>query len=226
MKMLGLSFKMYASESTDEMYPPLAPYDDLWIFDVKTMYPEYLDDLSLLVSKDDPDRDSLLAEFDAMQESGEMDWERVNRIAARRFVYFPWAVDDPADLPELAAARHRISTADYDADLENGPDGKTFFRMREGVERFLLTDLFSPDPSSETLSQIPIIMETKITGMSDDSHVLYSDGHVDLYRGQNYSIPLDDLMAVLYPNGMSEVDLRKTFDLMYPHGVPRIDSDD
>jgi len=119
------------------MYPPLAPIDDLWVFDLTTMYPEYLSDLRILVSYKDPDREELVVELQAMKESGEIDWDRVHRIAAKRYVYFPWAVTNTTDFSALVEAREGMSDTEYDSDLELGDE--RFYRLREGIERFLVT---------------------------------------------------------------------------------------
>jgi len=90
---------------------------------------------------------------------------------------------------------------DKDIDLNNvgmgGVDagngkGDTLFRLREGIERVLITDINNPGASASAQSHIPVMWDTvstKPAGAGVDfnhvpggANVLYLDGHVDLIR--------------------------------------------
>lgn len=71
---------------------------------------------------------------------------------------------------------------------ENAGNGKsdTIFRLREGIERFLITDINNPGASARAESNLPILWDTvttSVTGGVDYNHapggsnVLYMDGH-------------------------------------------------
>ena len=54
LKQMGIVFKMYANESRGERYPPLSRKPNDWMFDVHTIYPEYLTDLAVLICPSSP----------------------------------------------------------------------------------------------------------------------------------------------------------------------------
>jgi prepilin-type processing-associated H-X9-DG protein len=196
---------MYAMEDPDKLYPPVAPYDDLWIFETKAMYPEYLSDLSILVSPDDPDSDELVAELKAMQETGEFDWERVARIAAKNFVYAGWAVTSLDQIPELAERRRGVRAEVYNSNLVNDDGDLLFHRMNDEVERFFVTDQNDPGASAKAQSEIFLMFETLRAGMDKrekGGNVLFSDGHVEYLK---------------------LTDLEQPFNAVYPDGVPEND---
>ncbi len=66
--------------------------------------------------------------------------------------------------------------------------GDTIYRLREGVERFMITDINNPGASARAQSNIFIMMDTVSSYVQDFSHVpggsniLYMDGHVEFMR--------------------------------------------
>ncbi len=67
-------------------------------------------------------------------------------------------------------------------------DTDTVFRLREGIERFLITDINNPGASAKAQSQIDVMYDILSTNSSDYNHVpggsnvLYLDGHVSFIR--------------------------------------------
>jgi prepilin-type processing-associated H-X9-DG protein len=85
--------------------------------------------------------------------------------------------------------------------LGNG-DGDTIYRLREGIERFLITDINNPAASARAQSDIFIYFDTISTKVEDYNHlpggsnVLYLDGHVDFLRyEQNGAAPVNGITA-------------------------------
>ena len=88
-----------------------------------------------------------------------------------------------------------ITGANFDKDVpfqnEQGVD-KTIYRLREGIERFFITDINNPAGSAKAQSEIPVQWDTIWTpadgSFSYFSHipgggnVLYMDGHVNFLR--------------------------------------------
>jgi len=88
--------------------------------------------------------------------------------------------------------------AEDDIDISNqspGPgygngDGNIIYRLREGIERFLITDIFNPAASAQAQSELFIMFDLIGTGAGVDSfnhvpggcNVLYMDGHVAFVR--------------------------------------------
>ncbi len=86
---------------------------------------------------------------------------------------------------------------DRDADLSgtafdtfgNG-GGSTIYRLREGIERFLITDINNPAASNMAQSSLWMMMDAISTGSKDTTfnhvpggcNVLYMDGHVEFVK--------------------------------------------
>lgn len=81
----------------------------------------------------------------------------------------------------------------------NGPDGDTVCRLREGIERFLITEINNPAASAEAQSRIWIMWDNvgpgKDTEVGRFNHapggcnVLYMDGHVAFTKFEKCAEP-------------------------------------
>ena len=58
----------------------------------------------------------------------------------------------------------------------------TIYHIREGIERFFITDINNPAASALTQSRIPVIVERPGHHEPDGGHVLYMDGHVEYLK--------------------------------------------
>jgi len=71
--------------------------------------------------------------------------------------------------------------------------GDTLYRLRPGIERFLITDINSPAASAGASSQIPVMWDHLTAKWGNVAHVpgginvLYLDGHVEFLRYQGTS---------------------------------------
>jgi prepilin-type N-terminal cleavage/methylation domain-containing protein/prepilin-type processing-associated H-X9-DG protein len=84
----------------------------------------------------------------------------------------------------------------------------TIYRLREGIERFLITDINNPAASAQAQSEVPIywdsVSSTPGAGASFNhvpggANVLYLDGHVDWIRyDQNGTFPANGPWASTY----------------------------
>ncbi len=67
-------------------------------------------------------------------------------------------------------------------------DGQTLYRLREGIERFMITDINNPAASAKAQSEIWIFMDELSTDIEEFNHipgganVLFLDGHVEFIR--------------------------------------------
>ena len=108
---------------------------------------------------------------------------------------------DLADTAENVALA--FAEQDSDLDLSKFGDERTAYRLREGIERFLITDINNPAASTEAQSTIPVMFDLVSAIPGDFNHVpggsnvLYLDGHVEFrkYPGEEY--PLTRASAVL-----------------------------
>lgn len=99
--------------------------------------------------------------------------------------------------------------ADDDLKLEDYPTagnggGDVVYRLREGIERFLITDINNPAASSRAQSTLWIMFDTLATNTAAYNHlpggsnVLFMDGHVEFRRYEKCGPPpANGPMAVL-----------------------------
>jgi len=91
----------------------------------------------------------------------------------------------------LANPENAVQKADKDIDVTqgfgNGRQSKVY-RLREGIERFLITDINNPGASNMAQSELWIMADTIATKVEHYNHipggsnVLYMDGHVEFMR--------------------------------------------
>jgi len=86
------------------------------------------------------------------------------------------------------------------AGLGNG-GGETIYRLREGIERFLITDINNPAASAMAQSELPIMFDQLAVVPSAFNHipgganVLYMDGHVDFLRYEEHGDELTNRLV-------------------------------
>ena len=113
--------------------------------------------------------------------------------------------DDNSIVPDAAA----FMDADLDVDAAatqllgfSSGLGMTAYRLREGIERFLITDINNPAASAQAQSDINIMWDRMGTDISlfnhvpGGSNVLYMDGHVEFLRFPS-EYPITRLFALL-----------------------------
>ncbi len=80
----------------------------------------------------------------------------------------------------------------YDADIPYmshvDDSDRTIYRLREGIERFMITDINNPAAGAMAQSEIPVMWDYFGTDAADSNHVpggsnvLFMDGHVEFMR--------------------------------------------
>ncbi|MBI3117927.1 MAG: DUF1559 domain-containing protein, partial [Candidatus Hydrogenedentes bacterium] len=86
--------------------------------------------------------------------------------------------------------------------------GETVYRLREGIERFLITDINNPAASAEAQSTVAIYWDSVSSDPSAGAafnhipgggNVLYMDGHVEFLKYQEFGeFPINGPWAVTY----------------------------
>ncbi|MFP4500381.1 MAG: type II secretion system protein [Candidatus Hydrogenedentota bacterium] len=106
------------------------------------------------------------------------------------------AVDATLDmLIDLAGGNFEGGTEKVFEDLKTSPGlgnggGDTVYRLREGIERFLITNINNPAQSAQAQSTVWVMGDNFSAGVDSFNHVpggsnfLYLDGHVDFIRYQ------------------------------------------
>ena len=182
---------------------------------VPSIYPEYLTDGKILFCPSDAEAsvDQLMNLATGDSEFGYQcggDAERGMMLIDTSYTYMGFMFDmcedtDPqGDLEgspapyqfvmmaaTLDAAPDPVSASDGDVNglqpYGNG-GGDTVYRLREGIERFLITDINNPAASAKAQSEIYIMWDLVATAPQGYNHIpggsniLYMDGHVEFVK--------------------------------------------
>ncbi len=154
MKQMGLVFKMYATESRGERFPAKSAEHGAFYPELPELWPVFLSDPEIL---------AYLA--------GERGVALCYLGHVLRNEEETLALLDAHEREDLKAVRDR------DLTIGEGTDTLTLYRLREGVERFFITDINDPSSSARAQSEIPILWELADT-LKKGGYVLYMDGHV------------------------------------------------
>lgn len=108
------------------------------------------------------------------------------------------------DSPLTYSEGFAIMDEDIDVDSDGNGGGNKIYRLREGVERFLITDINNPGASAQAQSTVVIMFDSVATSPENFNHipggsnVLYMDGHVEFQRyEQNGKFPVNGTVALL-----------------------------
>ncbi len=126
------------------------------------------------------------------------------RIEEAEFVNTPWGELWALNVSTNGAA----SDDDFTTELYAGQGfmpggGDTLFRLREGVERALITDINNPGASAQSQSIVPVAWDHISVLVEDFAHVpggsnvLYMDGHVGFakYPAERFPLTPDSARA-------------------------------
>jgi hypothetical protein len=152
---MGIVFKMFANEAKDTTFPPLDTKFGAFRPVMELLYPEYLSDPSTVA--------------------------RVSGRETVKLCYLGYAVvDESAGLAFLDAYEQYGPEGLAGEDIENDetPQG-AILRLREGVDRFFITDINDPGASSRAQAGIPVLWEVPGNRAESGGWVLYMDGHVE-----------------------------------------------
>lgn len=182
-----------------------------FIFDVQSTYPEYLTDINVLQCPSSAVNKPNDWHYD---NNGENPVDPC-AIADMSYTYFGWAVldehitapgtdanDNPPEInPDVALALGGIFAARLDGDVQAydkdipaevwaTSGAPTAYRLREGIERFLITDINNPAASNQAQSELPILWDqfsvnpasSGFNHIPGGANVLFMDGHVTFIR--------------------------------------------
>ncbi|NLF58215.1 MAG: prepilin-type N-terminal cleavage/methylation domain-containing protein [Candidatus Hydrogenedens sp.] len=224
LKQVGLMMKMYANESGG-YFPPLRSRGCdgsiramEQMFDLATVYPEYLTDFSVLLCPSSVGGATPLERWDEgrTQSPWWREWEGSNNgtvepceVGDFPYTYVSFAVTrEMADTAEKCqnlwdnifdpagglAAKITANPAAVHEDWRvtvagtGTGGGDTIYRLREGIERFLITDINNPGAGNKAQSELAVFWDVICDEASHFNHVpggsniLYMDGHVEFMR--------------------------------------------
>jgi prepilin-type N-terminal cleavage/methylation domain-containing protein/prepilin-type processing-associated H-X9-DG protein len=195
-----------------------------------SVYPEYLTDVNVMLCPSDPDPEGWRNHFyidDLVNPCGfntegylYFAWNigPHNMLAAGQDENDPAIPDDIGILaylePEFVTAMYNLMD-DYDDWFNDLNDGGFFdddvsegdvtaFRLREGIERFFISDINNPAASNKAQSEVYVWFDDIGTVVKNFNHVpggsnvLYMDGHVEFVR-----YPGESPVSRLYANFFS-----------------------
>ncbi|HOD48690.1 MAG TPA: DUF1559 domain-containing protein [Candidatus Hydrogenedentes bacterium] len=268
LKQMGLVFKMYASESRGEKYPPVRHRagddcsitlgnlggenrtDLLWCPNGPSIYPEYLTDLNVLLCPSDPDSSLVVSEGDwhcgqdpaqpvcpcnvypasyfyyglafAPKHYLQAPWQNyVNSTAVGLAGIVTWI--DMGFVTEFAALTGDMGDGvdeafERDLSFTHSTLGPlTCYRLREGIERFFITDINNPASSTLAQSELAVMHDETASRNSrpplvafnhipGGGNVLYMDGHVEFIRYPG-SWPICSTWATIFGEWVDFVSL-------------------
>jgi len=223
LKQWGLIYKMYANEWQGKFPPhgrgdswweldPLCVQDDdfpfQWGFRMPfgpAIYPEYMTDLMIAKCPSD-------TEAAGMNDSSHGSWWRTNPDGSKRvrfpgicYYYVGYALtEDNATTDTTLAIVTSVpgqSLSNCLAGYDNDVDGRdqngaevTVYRLREGIERFFITDINNPAGSSVAQSELATMWDIsyahpdfvelakEFNHMPGGGNVLFMDGHVEFIK--------------------------------------------
>ena len=116
-------------------------------------------------------------------------------------------MDNPVIMSGSGTIHQAFAALDNDVSVDPGAGnggGTTIYRLREGIERFLITDINNPAASAQAQSEVWFYFDIVSANADDFNHVpggsnvLYLDGHVEFLRYPNEEAPLADGPNVVF----------------------------
>ncbi len=185
MKVLGQVFKMYASQSRANQWPHLSPDEQIWTPDLSVLYPEFLQDSSVLVAREHPDAEHIRKTMRAVLEGPNPDFVTAEGLMALSFSYFGYAVNNEIDFSVLVQAKTGGLIDNPHEVLHLPGSGKWLPPLNTDSMRCFGSNPQHPEFPPGINPTNPVLVEVwawKIKGKSDEfdgAHVLYMDGHVE-----------------------------------------------
>ena len=185
-----------------------------WTPNIAALYPEYLPDLNVLVCPSNSAGADAIEQWDEGNSAHPL-WEEIPgssfngnvepcEVVVEPYYYYGWAfagnqfpteADNDAlqlaleALTETVVANSDLGALGQDIDLEFPINGKSsLLRLREGIERFFITDINSPGASAQAASDIVLMHDaisdeaTHYNHVPGGSNVLFLDGHVQFFK--------------------------------------------
>ncbi|HUW61989.1 MAG TPA: DUF1559 domain-containing protein [Candidatus Bathyarchaeia archaeon] len=204
---------------------------DFW-FQGDTVYPEYLSDMNVMLCPSDADSPDYITGGTWNCDENPDNPICPCLFGAGSYVYTAWAIGldhyvtagaDPNapggesldlvgfgitltalsnDIADSTTKAEAANAADRDVPYED-PDPRILYRLREGIERFFITDINNPAASAQAQSEIAIMWDQVSTDVDEFNHipggcnVLYMDGHVEFIKYPSPDHPVNATMGFL-----------------------------
>lgn len=126
------------------------------------------------------------------------------RFEEGEFLNTPWGALAVFNFNTNGAASDRDFTVPQAFSGTQVGGGSTLFRLKQGIERFLITDVNNPAGAAVASSSVPVMWDHVTTAPGDFNHipgggnVLYMDGHVTFLRYPADKFPMDVQSARIF----------------------------
>jgi prepilin-type N-terminal cleavage/methylation domain-containing protein/prepilin-type processing-associated H-X9-DG protein len=185
-----------------------------FVMDAESIYPEYLTDMNVLICPSDAGGN--VVEEGKWNVGGTNATDSIDPCAqtAESYTYLAWAIDDvwtyapgtdPNDNPPSTNADFLLDLNDVlvalggaadeaaarnilDDDIDLSRVGDTAMRLREGIERFFISDINNPAASAKAQSELVVLFDLVSSTVDEFNHIpggsnaLYMDGHVEFQK--------------------------------------------
>jgi prepilin-type N-terminal cleavage/methylation domain-containing protein/prepilin-type processing-associated H-X9-DG protein len=190
--------------------------DFVSMFYSPSVYPEYLTDVAALLCPSDPEAKASRETFGRRDDNGDGVGDKgapidPYNIDDTSYNYFGWLLMTDSNMVGVFLSlinrglltRPDAPELDQDAPVSPGQgnaNGNTVYRIREGIERFLITDINNPAASAIAASEVPTMWDALSKTSADFNHlpaganVLFLDGHVAFIRYPG-RFPVDEAFA-------------------------------
>jgi prepilin-type N-terminal cleavage/methylation domain-containing protein/prepilin-type processing-associated H-X9-DG protein len=226
LKQWGLVFKMYANEHNGRfppiafLWPSLDPGADPTDVDgsfspaARCIYPEYLTDAHIWVCPSDATETDVFkdtGQHGFVDENGNVLLWKLEREGDASYIYLGWVIMNNEWLTPVMPVLNAFwpvitcntdpnnpgTDADEDLTLEHPTFGDLrLYRMREGIERFFITDINNPAASAVAQSEVAVMwdevaaLEGAFNHIPGGCNVLYMDGHVEFRKYPDTEFPV------------------------------------
>lgn len=233
LKQMGLVYKMYSNESKGEKFPPKVALAEAggelcYMPSPKSIYPEYLTDANAMICPSDPEAASVMqpgVDGTWVRADGTLDLnaDGTGEFAAQgdaSYLYIGYAIPKDNSYLEgwtgfdeaggwvptniLLGLSSLFLNPDDDADVAHDTlGGVTVNRLREGIERFFVSDINNPAATATAQSDIAVMWDTVAVQAQTFNHVpggcnvLYMDGHVTFVKYPSTEFPVNPYFAHL-----------------------------
>jgi prepilin-type N-terminal cleavage/methylation domain-containing protein/prepilin-type processing-associated H-X9-DG protein len=203
----------YAGYNTDNTCTKPSGFD--FMFQGNTVYPEYLSDVNVLMCPSDADTQNDVAEgkwhcdwdktqvcpckwnsrtynysgyalnSDIIRGPGQDPNPNPPAMTDASTAFMAFYLNSPLLGTPLTVLGEWAAVFDKDYTLD---DGQVFYRFREGIERFFITDINNPAGSSKAQSDLAIMWDEISSDIAEFNHIpgggntLYLDGHVEFVK--------------------------------------------
>jgi len=200
LKALSQVFHMYANEWNGR-YPPIDGRRGNLMVEGDALFPryaQYLDGVHTFQcpAREPRDRMGLANVADAVTDEG--------------YFYLGWVVTTEREGLAVLDAYGSLDMSERDGDLrvrkgQGNAGGNWVYRVREGIERFYITDINDPAASAKVQDRLPVMWERPENHSMAGGHVLYMSGRVEFVE-----YPGKFPMTATFINRLAEISTTET----------------